>query len=260
MVEMFTPELIAIAIAALTVFTLLTFLMAFTAIATLSRVKKRLTGVREQLLELEESRALPRENNHKINTHIVRLDEATEKIAAFEPRLNDLENQVPALAGGAGKIAALESRLNDLENQVPALAGGSEKIPALERGLTKADERIAESQKQLAGHASKLNDHAKLLGQAGQMIGQGTASLNQAVQRLHVLEDNLKVFQHTFERTRNRILNVIGAMLVEMPSENTLTAEQENTKEQTVTSSEPRVLNTEDFRESRMHLHPQEVL
>ncbi|MFC1636801.1 hypothetical protein ACFL5Z_18395 [Planctomycetota bacterium] len=207
MVEMFTPEMIAIAILALTVLTLFTSFMVLVTIVSVSRVKKHLLVIVEKSLELEEKHAVLQQARQMMSNNVARFTEDEDKIQSMERRLDEF------------------------------------------------DHTIAESQDQLTGYASKLNEHDTLLGQAGQMMGEEAAGFKQAVQRIQVLEEKfqgLKVFQRTFEQTRNRILNVLGGVPVEMPSQNSLTAEQKDSKEEAVIPSEEERPDTEDFQQSRM--------
>ncbi|MFC1635788.1 hypothetical protein ACFL5Z_13195 [Planctomycetota bacterium] len=91
-------------ITALAALTLLTFLMLS---ISLSRTRKRLSVMGDELSELKELCASLQQNNQTINTHMVRLDEAADKIAAIEPRLNNLEHQTSSFAEGAKKIASI---------------------------------------------------------------------------------------------------------------------------------------------------------
>ena len=183
MVEMFTPEMMAIAIAALVVLNLLTFLTVLIKIVSLSRM---------------------------------------------------------------------------MGNTVANLAEAIDRVESIERRLDGFGDEIAGNQNRLEGHGSKLNEHDTLLAQAGQMMGKEAAGFNQAIQRIHTLEDDiqgLKAFQRTFEQTRNRILDALGAMSVEIPPPNAQTTEQKDSKEETVIPSEEKILDTEDFHKSRMR-HP----
>lgn len=106
-VEMFTPEIMVIVITALAALTLLTFVMLFLKTLSLSRTRKRLFAMRDEFIELKELCASLQQNNQTLNTHRVRLDEAADKIAAIEPRLNNLEHQISFFAEGAKKIVSI---------------------------------------------------------------------------------------------------------------------------------------------------------
>lgn len=107
MSEMFTPEIMAIAITALAVLALLTFLMVFIKIISLSRTRKRLSVMGDEFIELKKHCASLQQNIQKINTHMARLDEAADKIATIEPRLNNLEHQISSFTECAKKIASI---------------------------------------------------------------------------------------------------------------------------------------------------------
>jgi len=230
-VEMFTPEMIAIAILSLTALTVFTFLMVLITIVSLSRVKKDLLSVAERSAELEEKHAALQQVRQTMSNTVARLTEVDDKIESIERRSDEFDNKIAGLAEAADKIGSIERHLNGF------------------------DHKIAENRNQLTGHESKLKEHDTLLGQAGQMMGKEAAGFNQAVQRIRILEEEfqgLKVFQRTFEQTRNRILNVLGATPGEMPPRNALTTEQKDPKGETVIQSEGKLPDTEGFDKSRM--------
>jgi chromosome segregation ATPase len=210
MVEMFTPEMTAIAIVILTVLTLFTSLMVLMTIVSLSRIKKHLLLIVEKSLELEEKNASLQHVRQMMSDSIARLTEAEYKIESIERRLDEF------------------------------------------------DKTIAENKTQFSEHASQLKEHDTLLGKAGQMMGKEAAGFNQAVKRIHGLEEefqSLKMFQRTFEQTRNRILNALGAMPIEASSEGTRITEQKDSKE-TVVPSDSIIPEAGDFRKSRMSHYP----
>jgi len=230
-VEMFTPEMIAIAILSLTALTVFTFLMVLITIASLRRVKKHFLVIVEECVELKEKHAALQQVRQTMSNTVARLTEVDDKIESIERRSDEFDNKIAGLAEAADKIGSIERHLNGF------------------------DHKIAENRNQLTGHESKLKEHDTLLGQAGQMMGKEAAGFNQAVQRIHILEEEfqgLKVFQHTFEQTRNRILNVLGATPGEMPPRNALTTEQKDPKGETVIQSEGKLPDTEGFDKSRM--------
>lgn len=228
MVEMFTPEIMTIAITALVALTLLISLMVLIKIVSLSRVKKRLLIIEGKSLGLEETQAAFRQDRQRVNNTVANLTEAADKIESVERRLDEFDNKIAHLAEVADKIESIERHSDEL------------------------DHKITENYNQLAGQESKLSEHDALLGQAGQMMGEKALDFKQAVQRIHSLEEefqDIKGFKRAFEQTRNRILNVLGAMLVEMPPQNTPTTEQNNLKEETYEGKLP---DAEDFHKSRM--------
>jgi chromosome segregation ATPase len=218
---------IAIVIVSLAALTLFTFLMVLVTIASLSRAKKHLFVVAEENSELREKHAAFEHVKHSVSNAIARLAEIDDKIETIERRSDEWDSKILSLAETADKIESIRRRLND------------------------CDSKIAESQNHLAEHKSKLNEHDTLLAQAGQMMGRESSDFNQTIQRVRLLEQdfqNLKGFQRTFEQTRDRILNALSAIPVRMPSQNTLTTEQKDIRRETVTPSEERQPDTEDFR------------
>ena len=208
MVEVFTPEMIAIAIVALAALTLLTLLVVLAKIVSLSRVKKRLLLIAEKSLALEEKQAALRQDRQRVNDTLADFAQAADKIGPIERRLDEFGH------------------------------------------------KITESQNLLAGHESKLKEHDVLLGQAGQMMGKEAAGFTQVIQRIRILEDeflSLKVFQRTFELTRNQILNVLVGMPVNLPAQNMLPTDPKAFNEETLTPSDPKMSNPDDFHNSRMH-------
>ena len=213
MVDMFTPEVIAIVITALAALTLLTFLMLLIYIISQSKIKKRLLITEEKLLALEEKQAALRQDRQRVNSAVTNFAEAAQRTGSIEQRLDEIENNNVRFAEATDKIESIDRRLNE------------------------CDKSIAKSHHQLAGHESKLKEHDTLFGQTGELMGKKAAGFNQAVQRIRILEEEfqgLKVFQRTFEQTRNRILNVLGGVPVETSPQNTPTTEQKDSKEETV--------------------------
>ncbi|MFC1634467.1 hypothetical protein ACFL5Z_06455 [Planctomycetota bacterium] len=221
-VEMLTPEMIAIAIVSLTALTLLTFLMVLIKMVSLSRIKKRLLTIKEQSVALEEKHeALQRARQLMGNTE-ANLAEALERIGSIEHRLDGFDHRI---------------------------AEAAESIESIERHLDGFHQKITENHDQLKGQASKLNEHDALLGEAGQMMGTKTAGFNQAVQRIHILErefQGLKAFQSAFGQIRDRILEAFGATQTELSTQNTLTTERKAFREETLIPSEEKQSNTED--------------
>ena len=236
MAEMITPEIMAIAIAFLAV---LTFLMLVITIASLSRVKKHLLAVAGRTVELGERHEALRKSSHKIASNSTTgLAEAADKITSIELRLDGFDDKI------------VESQKIASSTEI------AEKIASIERRLDGFDNKIAASRNQLTGHESKLNEHETLLGQAGQMMGKNALGFTQTIQRIHALEDkvqDLKAFQSTFEQTRNRILDALGAKQAKIPAQNTLTTERKAPKQEVPIPSEERVADTEDFHRPRMH-------
>jgi chromosome segregation ATPase len=236
MAEMTTPEIITIAIASLAA---LTFLMLLITIASLSRVKKHLLAIAGRSIELEERHEALRQSSHKIASNSTTgLAEAADKITSIELRLDGFDDRI------------LESQKIGNSTEV------AQKIASIELRLDGFDNKIAESRNQLTGHESKLNEHDTLLGQAGQMIGKNALGFTQTIQRIQTLEDkvqDLKAFQSTFEQTRNRILDALGAKQAKIPAHNTLTVERKAPEQEAPIPSEERAPNTEGFHKSRLH-------
>ena len=144
-------------------------------------------------------------------------------------------------AEAAQRLGSIEQRLDEIDSTGARLTEATDKIESIEGRLNECDKSIAKSHHQLAGHESKLKEHDTLFGQTGELMGKKAAGFNQAVQRIRILEEGfqgLKVFQRTFEQTRNRILNILGGVPVEMPPHNTPTTERKDSKEETVIPSE----------------------
>jgi hypothetical protein len=133
-----------------------------------------------------------------------------------------------------------------------------DKIGSIECQLDGFDQKIAENQRQLTGHVSKLNEHDHVLTQVNQMIGKDTGGLAHAIQEIRRCKEevqNLRTFQCTFEQIRDRILDALGAMSVNMSPRNTPSPEQKVFKEEAVITTEPRKNDLEELHQSRMHYH-----
>jgi chromosome segregation ATPase len=235
--EIITPEMVSFATVVLAMFTLFLLLMVLITIASLSRVKRRLLGMGEKLLELERKHTSLQQNSQMMSTHTASLSEAADKIESLEPRLKSLDNQIAGLAQTADKLTSIDQRLDGI------------------------DQRIAQSQDQLTGHESKLNEHDTIIGQTGQLMGKNATVFSQAIQRIRTLEQEfqgLKVFQRTFEQIRHRILNALDAMPTETTErpQNMPTPEQKVFKEETDTPSGEKPTDLEDYYKSRTHRYP----
>jgi DNA repair ATPase RecN len=227
-VEIFTPEMIAIAIVALTALTLLTFLMILTKMVSFSRIKKRLLKIEEQSVSIEEKHeALQRAKQLMGNTE-ANLAEALDRIGSIEHRLDGFDHRMTEAA---------------------------ENIESIERHLDRFHRKITENHNQLTGQASKLNEHDTILAEVGQTMGKKAAGFNQAAQRIHTLEEEiqgLKSFQSAFEQIREQILDAFGATEAKRPAQNTQTTERKAFKEKALIPSEEKQSDTEDFYKSRM--------
>lgn len=147
--------------------------------------------------------------------------------------------------------AALQQVKQMMSNNIAGQAEATDKITSIERRLDGFEGRIAENRNQLTGHVSKLNEYDNLLGQTGQLMGKNAAGFNQAIQRIHTLEDDfqgIKAFQRTFEQTRNRILDALGAAPAKMLTHNPLPAERDPFKEEALISSEAERPDAENLR------------
>ena len=235
LIEMFTPEVIVIAIIALAALTILTFLMLLIKMVSLSRVKKRLLNIAERSLALEEKQATFRQDAQRANNTIANFAQTADKIESFERRLDELAQKI---VESQNLFAGLESALRGHES---ALKGLESALRGHESTLNEHESTLKGHESASKGHESKLKEHDILLGQAGQMMGKEAAGFSQVIQRIRILEEGfqgLKVFQRTFEQTRNRILNILGGVPVEMPPHNTPTTERKDSKEETVIPSE----------------------
>jgi hypothetical protein len=87
------------------------------------------------------------------------------------------------------------------------------------------------------------------------MMGKEAAGFTQVVQRIRILEDeflSLKVFQRTFELTRNQILNVLVGMPINMPSHNILPSEFKTFNEENLASPDSKTPDADDGQNPRM--------
>ncbi|MFC1634043.1 hypothetical protein ACFL5Z_04315 [Planctomycetota bacterium] len=186
-VEMFTPEIIAIAIVSLTALFLFTFLMVIIKMASLSRTKKRLLKIEEQSDAFEEEHQALLKTRQLMGNTEANLAEAMERIGSIEHRLGGFDHRITEAA---------------------------ENTESIERHLDGFHRKITENHDQLTGLASKLKEHDAIIAEAGPMLGKEAAGFNQAVKRIHILEEafqDLKAFQSHFEQIRNRILDAFGA-------------------------------------------------
>ena len=123
MVEILTPEIMAIAITSLAAITLLTLFILFIKTLSLSKTKKRLSVMGDELIALKKCCASLQQNNQTINTLTVRLDEAADKIAAIEPRLNNLEHQISSFTERAEKIVSILKEYDTPLGEVGQMVG-----------------------------------------------------------------------------------------------------------------------------------------
>ena len=242
-VEMFTPEVIAIAIAALTVLTLLTLLMLLIKIVSLSRVKKRLLNIAEKSLALEEKQATFRQDAQRVNNIIANFAQTSDKIEPIEHRLDEFGQKI---IESQNLLAGLESAFKGHES---VLKGHESILKEHESALRAYESKLKEYESALREYESKQKEHETLLGKAGKMMGKEAAGFTQVVQRIRILEDeflSLKVFQRTFEITRNQILNVLVGMPINMPTHNVLPSELKNFNEETLGSSDRKTSDADD--------------
>lgn len=234
--EILTPEVIAVTLAALAALTIVTFLMLLIKIVSLSRVKKRLLNITDKSLALEQTQAMFRQDTQRVNDTIANFVQMPDKIELIEHRLDELGQKI---AESQNLLASLESALQGHES---ALRSNESILKEHESVLRKYESK----QKQ---YESKQKEHETLLGEAGKMMGKEAAGFTQVVQRIRILEDeflSLKVFQRTFEITRNQILNVLVGMPINLPSHSMLPTEFKNFNEETPASSDSKTSNQDD--------------
>lgn len=250
MFERITPEIMTIAIAALAALSLFTFLMVLIKIISISRVKRRLLNIGRTILEVEEKHEGLRQTDQMLSDKVAHLAKAVEKIEPIERRLDEFDHKI---AEAANRIGSMEHRLDGLDQKI---AKAADKIGSMEYHLDGLNHKIAEHQNQLIKLTSKLNEHDTLLAQAGQMIGKDAAGFARAIQQIHTFKEefqNLKTFQSTFEQIRNRLLDILGAMQVKMPAQDTLASERKAFKEEALIPSEEKQTDPEDLYQSRRY-------
>lgn len=143
-----------------------------------------------------------------------------------------------------------------MSSHTAGLAEAADRIGSIERHLKGIDNVIAESQNQLIGHESRLNEHDALLGQDGRIRGKEATGFTQTIRQKYPLEEkfqDLSVFQHTFEQTRNRILDALDAMQAEMPPQSMRSPERKAFKEKTLFPSDEKRTAAEDFYQPRLY-------
>jgi len=264
MVEIFTPEVIAITIAALAALTLLTFLMMLMNIVSLSRIKKRLFIIAEKSIALEEKQATFRQDAQMVNNTIANLAQTADKIGSIEHELDEFSQKIAEsqnlLAGLESTLNGHESTLNGHESTLngheSALNGHESTLKGLESTQKGLESILKEHESTLKEYESKQKEHDTLLGKAGQMMGKEAAGFTQVVQRIRILEDeflSLKVFQRTFEITRNQILNVLVGMPINMPNYNMLPTEHRTFTEDPLASSDAKTSDADDGHNPRMN-------
>jgi chromosome segregation ATPase len=134
-----------------------------------------------------------------------------------------------------------------------------DRIESIERKLDELDRKIAENQRQLTGHLSKLNEHDNVLTHVGQVIGEDTSGFAQAVQKIHTFNEqvqNLEKFQSTFEQVRGRILDVLSAMQVKMPTQDNRIPQRKALRDNTLIPSENTRTDIEDIYQSSTYRYP----
>ncbi len=196
MAEMITPEMVTIAIASLAA---LTFLLLLITIVSLSRVKKRLSAIKAQSLELDEKS---------------RLLDAADKIVSFESRLDTFENVVSEsqnqLTGHESKIndhAEMFGKVSQMAGQhVAGLAEAADKITSIESRLDGFNKGITEKQNQLTRHESTINDHAAMFGKVSQMTVQHAAGLSEAADKIKSIESRLDGFNSKITVSQNQLM------------------------------------------------------
>ena len=179
--------------------------------------------------------------------------------------ITSLSRAKKRLLGIADKYSKLEEEQASVEqvkqttsNNVVHLVDVDNKIQFIENRVQVLDNKIVENQNQLNGYESKFKEYDTLFGQAGQMMDKEAFDFKQTIQRIHALEgefQNLKAFQHTFDQTRDRILDALDVTPVEMSPRKTPSPEQKVFKEEAVISTEPKKNDIEELYKSRMQYH-----
>ena len=152
--------------------------------------------------------------------------------------------------------AVVQQAGQKISSNTAGLTEAADRIGSIERHLEGLDNVIAESQNQIMGHESRLNEHDALLGRDGRIRGKKAMGFTQTIRQKQPLEEkyqDLNVFQHTFEQTRNRILDALDAMQAEMPPQSMRDTERKAFKEQTLFPSEEKRTTAEDFYQSRLY-------
>ncbi|MBN2316173.1 MAG: hypothetical protein JXM79_19760 [Sedimentisphaerales bacterium] len=242
--------MIAVTLVVLAVLTIVTFLMLLIKTVSLSRVKKRLLNITDKFLALEQTQSIFRQDTQRVSETIANFIQIPDTMELIEHRLDELGQKI---AESQNLLASLESALQGHET---ALQGHETALQGHKSTLQRIESILKEHESVLRGYESKQKDfeskqkeHETLLGKAGKMMGKEAAGFTQVVQRIRILEDeflSLKVFQRTFEITRNQILNVLVGMPINLPPHSMLPTDFKNFNEEIPASSDSKISNQDD--------------
>jgi hypothetical protein len=154
MVEMFTSEMITITIVSLTAFILFMFLMLLITIASLSRVKKRLSVMDNKFLELEEQHA------SKLKEHDTLLGQAGQTMGKEAADFNQMAQRIYVLEEEFQALKAFQSGFEQIRNQIVEAFGATQAKRPSQNTLT--TERKAFKEETLIPSEGKLPDKEDL--------------------------------------------------------------------------------------------------